>query len=239
MSVRLELANSEFLSRTGVTIGPVITIAMYHYVHAFPAGANLHGIQNYYGSFVGENVKYDSTGKIRVYEYNGGASTLSAASGLNLGWNKIVIKINDTANTIAVYTNDNTTAVVSASPGAMGLPSGGKLEFGAAIEGFDTDTYSDSSEGRIKVWQRDVPVADAFAELASATFLDSTNAWARYELIDQTDLDDEFAANDLTANGTLSAGPDLPGGGPSPKSPPPPILLLRPRFYGARRKMVA
>lgn len=217
MSTRFEAANSESAGKSGITVPAAWTFGGYFYLHSLPASGAYAPIITVYGAFSGFSVMVDSAGKLRIYDYTGsvisGAGTATLATGT---WYYLWIELPVTGggNSISCYLNASGTADLGAAGSSFGPA---RIEFATNQSSFATSYWADISLDAWKGWSIDRAASNAATEDDAHALASSSSAIGAW-YFDGTDVSDHNGnVNDLTATGTLSAGPDSPiDGAPAP-----------------------
>jgi hypothetical protein len=212
VSTRFELANNEAAGRDAFPTQTALAFGLWFYLHALPAGAVFAPIMNLYSGFAGITPMVNSAGKLKVYDWNGGA--VNGATGIatlsTLTWYYLWGLMSSAFAPLALYLGGSTTADLTTSANMSIDQATMRLEFATDQSGFNTDQYSDISLSSAKLWASALAASNANAEKASKDFVTSTTALANY-YFDGTDVTDHHTTvRHLTAVGTLSAGPDSP-----------------------------
>lgn len=210
MSTRFESVNSESAGRNGITVPAAWTFGGYFYLHSLPSAGAYAPIITVYGAFSGFSVMVDSAGKLRIYDYTGsvissaGTATLATSTWYYL-W--VELPVTGGGNSISIYLNGSGTADLGAAGSSFGPA---RIEFATNQSSFATSYWADVSLDGWKGWSIDRAASNATAEMAAHALVSSTSAVGAW-FLDGTDVTDHNGnVNDLTAIGTLSAGPDSP-----------------------------
>jgi hypothetical protein len=216
MATRFESVNSEYAGRNSVSLGSAHTFGGYFYVHSLPSSGNYAPIIMVWDGpgFAGYSVAVDSAGHLRIIDYSNDAISSAGSATVSTGtWYYLWVRDDGTSfGTVSVYFNLSTTADVTKT---LGMATTARVEF-ATNEAGSTSTnipshwYGDLSLDAWKGWSIDRAASNATAESASHSLVSSTSAIAAW-YFDGTDVTDHSGnSRDLTASGTLSAGPDSP-----------------------------
>lgn len=232
MSTRFEATSSERAFRGSVNVGGgALSAALRFYLHSLPASGNYGALFNIYGAFVGVAVLIDSNGRLRFLDYNSGTpirpetgSVLSLSTWYYLWYRQA------SGATPSIYLDGSTSAHLTCSTNIFFTASANMtIEFAASASGFVGNHYADVSLCGAKMWSADRAASNAIGtgslnsntdgESGAHTLRSTTSALGAWEFNGTTITDSHTTANNLTAAGTLSAGPDSPidggGGGPS------------------------
>lgn len=217
MATRFEAANSEYAGRDSVSTGAgALTAGGYFYVHALPSAGNYAPLITVYSAsdFAGFSVVVDSAGHLRILDYGQDAVGSAGSSTISTGtWYYIWIRVPDvTFGDMFVYLNDSTTEEISDT--LIGMGTSTRVEFAtnqSTIAGTNITGhwYGDLSLDAWKIWTADRAASVAATEDDAHAMSSTTSALAAY-YFDGTDVTDHQSTNNLTASGTLSAGPDSP-----------------------------
>lgn len=218
MSTRFEAAGSEYASRAGVSApGGVLTLGGYVYLHALPAPGAYAPLVTWYGGFVGFGVEVDSDGHLTIYDYNGGGRGVGATVLSTGQWYYLWITQPSAFGTCSIYLEGATAAEVSQ---LVASPDSGLLDFATNHGSYNAAVYADVSLSGWKAWAADLAASNAASESTSRNLLTTTGAVGAWWMDGVDVTDHSGAAHDLTASGTLSAGPDSPvdGGEAAPEA---------------------
>lgn len=219
MSIRLEAANSERLTRVGIFSGdPAFTISGWFYLHSAPAAGTYAPLVTLYNAgFVGCGIWVDENRKLVIRDYTGDNYSLPGATTLALNTWYYLHARKPTAglDELFVYLDGSTTfdvkRFVNNSSGAM------TLQLGTNQVGYGTTYYADVSLVNWKLWTGDVAAAQAAVEMDDFAVTNTTNSLAAWPLDAFADLSDDVGTDEaFTATGTLSDGPANPFGATPP-----------------------
>ena len=216
MSTRFESANSEYASRTSVTIGAACAFGGYFYVHSLPSSGNYCPIIMLWDApdFAGFSVAVDNAGHYRIIDYsNDTISTAGSATISTSTWYYLWITDDNTGiGNVNVYHNLSTSSDVTRF---LGMASTVTLEFatteaGSTSTNIPADWWGDVSLCGWKGWSTALAASNATAESAQHDPVTTSNVIGAW-YFDGTDVTDHHGNTyDLTATGTLSLGPNSP-----------------------------
>lgn len=226
MSVRLEAANSEALTRaTFYTFdgdAGAFTVGGYFYLHSLPAAGQFAPVFAFdqASAFTGVGLWLDSDGHLRFRNFSGGVNSSPGTATLTTGqWYYVwfrFISLGSGFFEVFVYLDESTTADFTEQQ--PGLASDGVSSFHIGRNPvWDNADNIDASFYNWKFWQSDVAASQAATESIQEGF--GTAGFARWLFDDFTDIDDNEGSLDLTAVGTLSEGPADPWGDEPPADP--------------------
>lgn len=220
MSIRLEAANSERLTKAALFSGdPAFAIGGWFYLHSLPALGEYAPLWTLYNSgFVGSALYVRHDGKLTIREFTSdhvddavGATVLTTGNWYYVWCRKPTSGVDQ----LKVYLNGSTSVEVERFINNSALA----LDFQLATNqvSYDPDYYADVSLVNWKLWTADVAAAQAAVEMDDFAVTNTTGILAAWPLDVFTDLTDDAGTDDaFTASGTLSAGPTNPFGGVPP-----------------------
>lgn len=208
MSTRFEAVNSERAGRDGI-LGTNATLAGRFRINSLPSAGNYSAIVTRTIAFTGWSILVDDAGHLRIQLLN--TAILSAAGptalALNTWYYLWIRQVNAGPGTVFIYLDGNTSPELTSTTDFFNP--GARLEFATAISA-GTPRYFDCSLDGWKVWSSNLAASNAVIEDGSHKATTTAGLIGEY-FFDGTDVTDHSGnGNDLTAVGTLSAGPDSP-----------------------------
>lgn len=213
MSVRLESANGELLSRA-IVGAQDWTLGGWFYLHALPgAGERAPLLSAYSADFTGLEVGVDESGNVYIWGANGNDFEVGTGAPVSAeSWFYLWVVYDHSETEAHAFLGGSETPEVS-HPGLSLGNSSPTLNLGSNDNSYRTVEYADASIVGWKAWAGAALAPSlAAAEAASCVMVEETGGYAEWPLSDETDLADQLNDNDLSAVGTLSAGVADPGG---------------------------